>query len=115
MAESNSGKWWHFSGAIAPVVCCLLRRPTDCNRNTRDAVTLEDLDIEIFFIKEGEVLSKNAKSQVKFMHDIRLAMARNYFENLREEVKKCMSEKAEQGTYPARAPRLSQQSHDTYH
>ena len=57
-------------------------------RNFRDAVTLEDLDIEIHFVKEGQVLSKEAKSQVKFMHDIRLAIARNYSENLREEVRR---------------------------
>jgi DNA invertase Pin-like site-specific DNA recombinase len=31
-------------------------------------------------------------------------MARNYSENLREEVKKGMCEKASQGTYPGRAP-----------
>ena len=73
-------------------------------RNFRDAVTLEDLDIEIHFVKEAHVLSKDAKSQVKFMHDIRLAVARNYSENLREEVNKGMYEKAAQGTYPARAP-----------
>jgi len=73
-------------------------------RNQRDALTLEDLDIRIHFVKENETLSKEAKSQVKFMHDIRLAMARNYSENLREEVKKGMQEKAEQGTYPGRAP-----------
>ncbi len=73
-------------------------------RNFRDAVTLEDLDISIHFVKEGHVLSKDAKSQVKFMHDIRLAVARNYSENLREEVNKGMYEKAAQGTYPARAP-----------
>ena len=73
-------------------------------RNFRDAVTLEELDIEIHFVKEGQVLSKDAKSQVKFMHDIRLAVARNYSENLREEVKKGMAEKASQGTYPGRAP-----------
>jgi DNA invertase Pin-like site-specific DNA recombinase len=73
-------------------------------RNQRDALILEDLDIEIHFVKENETLSKNAKSQVKFMHDIRLAMARNYSENLREEVKKGMCEKASQGTYPGRAP-----------
>jgi DNA invertase Pin-like site-specific DNA recombinase len=73
-------------------------------RNFRDAVTLEELDIEIHFVKEGQVLSKNSKSQVKLMHDIRLAIARNYSENLREEVKKGMSEKASQGTYPGRAP-----------
>jgi site-specific DNA recombinase len=73
-------------------------------RNQRDAVTLEDLDIEIHFVKEGEILAKNSKSQVKFMHDIHLAMGRNYSENLREEVKKGMCEKASQGTYPGRPP-----------
>ncbi len=73
-------------------------------RNHRDALTLEELDVQIHFVKEGETLSKDSKSQVKFMHDIRLAMARNYSENLREEVKKGMQEKAEQGTYPGRAP-----------
>ena len=73
-------------------------------RNYRDALTLEDLDIRIHFVKENETLSKDARSQVKFMHDIRLAMARNYSENLREEVKKGMCEKASQGTYPGRAP-----------
>jgi DNA invertase Pin-like site-specific DNA recombinase len=73
-------------------------------RNFRDALTLEDLGIETHFVKEGQILSKDAKSQEKFMHDIRLAMARNYSENLREEVNKGMREKAEQGTYPGRAP-----------
>ena len=73
-------------------------------RNFRDAVTLEDLDLEIHFVKEGQVLSKDSKSQTKLMHDIRLAIARNYSENLREEVKKGMSEKASQGIYPGRPP-----------
>jgi len=73
-------------------------------RNFTDAVTIQELDIEVHFVKENQVLSKDAKSQVKFMHDIRLAVARNYSENLREEVNKGMYEKASQGTYPARAP-----------
>ena len=73
-------------------------------RNFRDYVTLEELEISIHFVKEGETLSKDSKSNVKFMHDVRLAMARNYSENLREEVKKGMQEKASQGTYPGRAP-----------
>jgi site-specific DNA recombinase len=73
-------------------------------RNQRDALTLEDLDINIVFVKEGDTLSKESKSQVKFMHDIRLAMAKNYSENLREEVNKGMNEKAVQGGLPGRAP-----------
>jgi site-specific DNA recombinase len=78
-----------------PTCQVLLVEKTDrLYRNFRDAVTLEDLDIEIHFVKEGQVLSKDAKSQIKFMHDIRLAVARNYSENLREEVNKGMYEKA---------------------
>ena len=73
-------------------------------RNFRDSVTLEELNISIFFVKEGEWLSKESRSQVKLTHDLRLAIAKNYSENLREEVKKGMSEKASQGTYPGRAP-----------
>jgi site-specific DNA recombinase len=38
------------------------------------------------------------------MHDIHVAVAKHYSENLREEVKKGMREKAEQGIYPGRAP-----------
>ena len=73
-------------------------------RNFRDSVTLEDLEIGIFFVKEGELLSKESRSQVKLTHDLRLAIAKNYSENLREEVKKGMAEKASQGTYPGHAP-----------
>ncbi|MFB3918277.1 MAG: recombinase family protein, partial [Terriglobales bacterium] len=73
-------------------------------RNFRDAVTLEELDCEIHLVKENQVISKNAKSQAKLIHGMQLVLARNYIENLREEVKKGMREKAEQGTYPGRVP-----------
>ena len=73
-------------------------------RNFRDHVTLEDLDLEIHLPKEGQVIDKNSKSQAKLMHGIQLVMARNYVENLREEVRKGMREKAEQGIYPSRPP-----------
>ena len=69
-------------------------------RNQRDALTLEDLDIQIQFVKEGETLSKDSKSQVKFMHDIRLAMARNYSENLREEVKRACARRRHRAHTP---------------
>jgi len=73
-------------------------------RNFRDAVTLEELDIEIHLVKEGQVLSKDAKSNTKLIHGINLVLARNYSENLKEEVKKGMREKAFQGIYPGHAP-----------
>lgn len=73
-------------------------------RNFRDCVTLEDLDVEIHLPKEGQVISRDSKSQAKLMHGIQVVIARNYIENLREEVRKGMREKAEQGIYPSRPP-----------
>ena len=67
-------------------------------------MTLEDLEIEIHLPKEGQVISKDSKSQAKLVHGIQLVIARNYIENLREEVRKGMREKAEQGIYPSRPP-----------
>jgi len=73
-------------------------------RNFRDYVLLEELGVEIHLVKEGQVISKDSKSQAKFMHGIQVLMARNYIDNLREEVRKGMREKAEQGIYPSRPP-----------
>jgi len=73
-------------------------------RNFRDCVALEDMDVEIHLPKEGQIISKEAKSQAKLMHGIQVVIARNYIENLKEEVKKGMREKAEQGIYPSRPP-----------
>jgi site-specific DNA recombinase len=73
-------------------------------RNFRDYLTLEDLGVEIHLAKEGQIINKDSKSQSKFMHGIQVLMARNYIDNLREEVCKGMREKAEQGIYPSRPP-----------
>jgi len=73
-------------------------------RNFRDCVTLEELDIEIHLPKEGQIVSKDAKSQAKLVHGIMVVIARNHSENLREEVRKGMREKAQQGIYPTRPP-----------
>jgi site-specific DNA recombinase len=73
-------------------------------RNFRDYLTLEDLGVEIHLAKESQIINKDSKSQAKFMHGIQVLMARNYIDNLREEVCKGMREKAEQGVYPSRPP-----------
>ena len=73
-------------------------------RNLKDAVTLEELDIEIHLVKEGQIISKDSKSQAKLMHGLNLVLAKHYSDNLREEVKKGMHEKASQGVYPGHAP-----------
>jgi site-specific DNA recombinase len=66
--------------------------------------TIDDLDAEIHFPKEGVVLSRESRSSEKFMHGIKVLMAKNYIDNLSEEARKGMQEKAEQGVWPTRAP-----------
>jgi DNA invertase Pin-like site-specific DNA recombinase len=68
-------------------------------RNRTDALAFEELiekrGIEIHLVKEGRIIGKESRSQDKFMHDIHVAVAKHYVENLKEEVKKGMREKAE--------------------
>ncbi|HVH85661.1 MAG TPA: recombinase family protein, partial [Terriglobales bacterium] len=77
-------------------------------RNRTDALRVEQLeqerDIEVHLVKENTVIGKDSRSQVRFTHDVHVAVAKFYSENLREEVKKGMREKAEQGIYPGHAP-----------
>jgi site-specific DNA recombinase len=83
----------------------LLVEKTDrITRNFRDAVTLEDLDIAVHLVKEGQVISKDSRSQAILLYGFNLVLARHYSNNLREEVKKGMREKARQGIYPGHAP-----------
>ena len=65
---------------------------------------LDELDIEIHLMKEGIVLSQDLKSSEKFVHGIKVLMAKNYIDNLSEEARKGMQEKAEQGIWPSKAP-----------
>ena len=73
-------------------------------RNFRDYVTLEDLQVAMHFVKENTILSPESRSADKLMHNIRVAMAKNYTDNLSEEVRKGLREKAEQGHWPSVAP-----------
>jgi site-specific DNA recombinase len=88
-----------------PKVRVLLVEKTDrLYRNLKDWVTIDELDVEIHFPKEGVVLSRESRSTEKFMHGIKVLMAKNYVDNLSEETRKGMLEKAEQGIWPSFAP-----------
>ena len=93
-----------------PSVRVMLVEKTDrLYRNLKDWVTVDELDVEIHFPKEGVVLSRESRSSEKFMHGIKVLMAKNYIDNLSEEARKGMQEKAEQGIWPTdRAARLPQ-------
>ena len=63
-------------------------------RNLPDYARLDESGIEIHFVKEGVVLSAESNSSAKFMHGIKVLMAKNYVDNLGEETRKGMREKA---------------------
>ena len=50
------------------------------------------------------MLSQESRSHEKFMHGIKVLMAKNYVDNLSEETRKGMTEKARQGIWPSFAP-----------
>ena len=88
-----------------PSVRTVLVEKTDrLYRNLKDWVTLDELDIEIHLVKEGVILSRDSRSSEKFVHGIKVLMAKNYIDNLSEEARKGMLEKAEQGIWPTVAP-----------
>src|SRR5918995_1206550 len=88
-----------------PSVRVLLVEKTDrLYRNLKDWVTVDELEVEIHLVKEGVVLSRESRSSEKFMHGIKVLMAKNYIDNLSEETRKGMTEKAAQGFWPSNAP-----------
>src|SRR5436190_12342150 len=88
-----------------PSVRLMLVEKTDrLYRNLKDWVTVDELDVEMHFPKEGVVLSRESRSSEKFMHGIKVLMAKNYIDNLSEEARKGMQEKAEQGIWPTKSP-----------
>ena len=77
-------------------------------RNFKDYVVLDDLtqnfDLVIHLVKERVLLSKNSTSHEKLVHGFKVLLAKNYLDNLREEVMKGREEKIREGGYPHKAP-----------
>jgi site-specific DNA recombinase len=73
-------------------------------RNIKDYATVDELDIEVHFVKENQIISRASRSNEQFVHGIKVLMARNYSQNLAEETVKGMTEKARAGLYPSYAP-----------
>ncbi|MDM8000301.1 MAG: recombinase family protein, partial [Dehalococcoidia bacterium] len=73
-------------------------------RNARDMVDLNDLGVEIHFIKEGRVVSEHSRPSDKLVNTILTATAQHFLDNLAEETRKGMLEKARAGLWPSCAP-----------
>ncbi len=59
---------------------------------------------ELHLAKQNLIITKDSRSSDKLIFDIHVALARNYVNNLSDEVKKGMREKVAQGGYPHWAP-----------
>jgi site-specific DNA recombinase len=70
-------------------------------RNFKDYVTVDELNLEIHFVKENVILTNQSRSSEKFVHGIKVLMAKNYIDNLSEEVRKGLRTKAAQGLWPS--------------
>ena len=92
--RANFGEMIGFLPKNPAVKIILVEKTDRLCRNFKDYVTIDDLDLEIHLVKEGEVLSKDSKSHQKFIRGTRVLLAKNYIDNLSEEVKKGMREKA---------------------
>lgn len=102
--RSQFGEMVDYLKANSLVRTVLVEKTDRLYRNFKDYVLLEELDLEIHLIKENEVISKDSRSHAKFIHGIKVLLAKNYIDNLSEEVRKGMREKAEQGEFPGKAP-----------
>ncbi|MFA6476134.1 MAG: recombinase family protein [Candidatus Paceibacterota bacterium] len=78
-------------------------------RNFKDAIFIDEwLDKnenrQIHLVKDGIVLHKYSKSQEKLNWGIRILFAKNYTDNLSEEVKKGQKQKSKEGWLPTKPP-----------
>jgi len=73
-------------------------------RNFKDYVLIDESEHEIHLVKENVILSRDSRSHEKFIHGIKVLMAKNYIDNLSEEVKKGLKQKAELGYCTGKPP-----------
>ena len=85
-----------------PVI--LVEKTDRLYRNLKDWVLLDEMNVDIHLVKEGVILSDESRSSEKFVHGIKVLMAKNYVDNLSEEVRKGMHQKAREGHWPSSAP-----------
>jgi len=67
-------------------------------------VLVDELGVDIHFVNQNVIVGPQSRSADKFLHGIKVLMAKNYVDNLGEEVRTGMIEKARQGHWPSFAP-----------
>jgi len=116
VSESASGKRQRkiFNGMLSfvkrnNIKVILCEKVDRLTRNLKDAVLIDewlekDPERQVHLVKDSLVLHKNSRSQEKLNWGIRVILAKNYIENLSEEIKKGQMEKITQGWLPGVPP-----------
>lgn len=102
--RTGFGQMIEYIKANKDVNTILVEKTDRLYRNFKDYIIIDELDITVFLVKENERIGKDANSHQKFFHGIKLLMAKNYIDNLSEEVKKGLRQKAEDGHFPTVPP-----------
>lgn len=93
-----------FLHASKDVNTILVEKTDRLYRNFKDYVEIGEDDFVIHLVKENEIIGKNATSHQKFVHGIKVLMAKNFIDNLREETQKGRLKKAQEGYFIGQVP-----------
>lgn len=109
MSAKDSGriqfnKMYKYLNAHPEVNRVLVEKTDRLYRNFKDYALMDDNRFEIHLVKENEVLSKDSTSHQKLVHGLKVLLAKNFVDNLREETMKGRRRKAEEGFVVGRAP-----------
>jgi site-specific DNA recombinase len=104
--RSDFGNMLEYLEKHKDVNIVLVEKTDRLYRNLKDYVTIDELGATVYLVKENEIIGKEATSHQKFIHGIKVLMAKNYVDNLSEEVRKGQREKAELGISPCSMPPL---------
>lgn len=98
--RSGFGKMIEFLQANKDVEAILVEKTDRLYRNFKDYVIIDDLGLTVYLVKENEIIGRDASSHQKLIHGIKVLMAKNYVDNLSEEARKGLNQKADSGIYP---------------
>jgi DNA invertase Pin-like site-specific DNA recombinase len=76
--RSGFGEMLAFLKANPACRTILVEKTDRLYRNIKDWITVDELDLAVHFVKENAVASKESRSSEKFMHGIKVLMAKNY-------------------------------------
>lgn len=103
--RTHFGEMINFLKKNKTVNTILVEKTDRLYRNFRDYVLLDEFkNLEIHLVKEGGIISENSRSHEKLVHGFKVLMAKNYIDNLSEEIIKGQRQACEQGDYPSKPP-----------